>query len=65
MMDLLNCRLPSFAAGYDRFTDQTDKSADFTDFADYRYHRSHKPLYRIGIGSADSKTLYRLLRSSQ
>ena len=48
-------------AGYDRFTDQTDKSADFAEFADYRYYRSHKPQYRIGIGSADYHDPYRLI----
>ena len=48
-------------AGYDRFTDQTDKSADFAEFADYRYYRSHKPQYRIGIGSADYNGPYRLI----
>ena len=48
-------------AGYDRSTDQTDKSADLSEFADYRYYRSDKPLYRIGIGSADYKGPYRLI----
>ena len=47
--------------GYDRSTDQTDKSADLSEFADYRYYRSDKPLYRIGIGSADYKGPYRLI----
>ena len=47
--------------GYDRFTDQTDKSADFAEFADYRYYRSHKPQYRIGIGSADYNGPYWLI----
>ena len=47
--------------GYDRSTDQTDKSADLSEFADYRYYRSDKPLYRIGIGSADYKGVYRLI----
>ena len=47
--------------GYDRSTNQTDKSADLSEFADYRYYRSDKPLYRIGIGSADYKGPYRLI----
>ena len=47
--------------GYDRSTDQTDKSADLSEFADYRYYQSDKPLYRIGIGSADYKGPYRLI----
>ena len=50
-----------WASGYDRSTDQTDKSADLSEFADYRYYRSDKPLYRIGIGSADYKGPYRLI----
>ena len=49
------------SSGYDRFTDQTDKSADFAKFANYRYYRSHKPQYRIGIGSADYNGPYRLI----
>ena len=48
-------------SGYDRSTDQTDKSADLSEFADYRYYQSDKPLYRIGIGSADYKGPYRLI----
>ena len=47
--------------GYDRSTDQTDKSADLSEFADYRYYRSDKPLYQIGIWSADYKGTYRLI----
>ena len=36
-------------SGYDRFTDQTDKSADFARFADYQYYDS----INLYIGSAD------------
>ena len=50
-----------YSPGYDRSTDQTDKLADLSEFADYRYYRSDKPLYRIGIGSADYKGPYRLI----